>query len=44
MHSIKRIKEPKEIHIFDGVDHDYKGAEKEALNRTVKWFTQYLVR
>jgi len=39
---INLAKEPKEIHIFEGVDHDYKGVEREAVNLVVKWFKKYL--
>jgi hypothetical protein len=36
-------KDPKEMHIFEGVDHDYKGKEKEAVELTVKWFKRWLL-
>jgi len=39
---INKVKEPKEIHIFEGVDHDYKGVEKEAVNLTTSWFKEYV--
>lgn len=39
---INAVKEPKEIHIFEGVDHDYKGVKKEAVNLAVSWFRKYL--
>lgn len=39
---INTVKEPKEIYIFEGVDHDYKGVEKEAVSLTVSWLKKWL--
>ena len=41
---INAAKEPKEIHIFEGVDHDYKGVEKAVLEIEKRWFKTYLRR
>ena len=41
---INTVKEPKEIYIFEEVDHDYKGVENEAVRLTVSWFEKYLMR
>jgi len=40
---INTVREPKEIHIFEGVDHDYKGVENEAIKLIVSWFKKYLI-
>jgi putative redox protein len=39
---INTVKEPKRIWIFEKVDHDYKGVEKEALGMAVSWFKKYV--
>ena len=39
---INTVKEPKEIHIFEGIDHDYKGVEEKAVDLAVSWFKKYL--
>ncbi len=39
---INRVREPKEIHIFEGVDHDYRDVENEAIKLVVSWFREYV--
>lgn len=39
---INNTQEPKKIWIFEGVGHDYAGAEKEAVKLTIDWFKQWL--
>lgn len=39
---VNKVKEPKEIHIFEHVDHDYKGVEREAVGLATSWFSKYL--
>jgi len=39
---INKAKDPKEIHIFEGVDHSYKGAEEKVLELVKKWFAKFL--
>jgi dienelactone hydrolase len=41
---VNGAREPKEIHIFEGVDHDYKGAEKSVIEIEKRWFKTYLGR
>lgn len=41
---INGAKEPKEIHIFKGVDHDYKGVEESVIKLEKRWFKAYLRR
>jgi dienelactone hydrolase len=40
---INTVKEPKEIYIFEGVEHDYKGVEKDVLEIERRWFNTYLM-
>lgn len=40
---INKVKEPKSIHIFEGVDHDYKGVENHAVRMIVSWFKTHLL-
>lgn len=39
---INLANEPKKIHIFEGVGHDYSGVEEQAVNYAVSWFKKYL--
>ncbi len=39
---INTVKEPKEIHIFEGVDHGYAGVEEQAIELAVSWFKKHL--
>ena len=39
---INTVKEQKEIHIFEGIEHDYKGVEEQVIELTVSWFKKYL--
>lgn len=39
---INSVQEPKRLEIFEGVDHDYKGVEREAIQYTVAWFERHL--
>lgn len=41
-HIVNNVNEPKKIWIFEGVDHDYGGVEKEAVKLAVDWFKEYL--
>lgn len=39
---INRTNDPKEIHIFEDVDHDYAGAEEEVLDIERRWYKRFL--
>ncbi len=41
---INSVRDPKELHIFEGVDHDYSGVEQEAVDLVRKWFMKYLIK
>lgn len=40
---INTVREPKEIHIFENIEHDYRGVEKIVLELEKKWFRTYLM-
>lgn len=39
---IGQVQEPKQLHIYDGTEHDYRGVERDAVCRIVGWFDKYL--
>lgn len=42
MEIINSVKEPKRIHVFEGVNHDYKDVEDRAVEMIINWLDKYL--
>lgn len=41
--AINRVREPKRLWIYEGVDHDFGGVEEEAIGEAVSWFKRHML-